>query len=97
MKSTAVFVNTARGPVVDEEALAEALRTHAIFAAGIDVFEDEPRVSPALLACENAVLLPHVGSATFDTRGRMAEVAARNIVARLQGERPPNCVNPEVL
>jgi len=97
MKSTAVFVNTARGPVVDEHALAEALRTRQIFAAGIDVFEQEPKIVPALLGCENAVLLPHVGSATFETRGRMAEVAARNIIARLQGERPPNCVNPEVL
>jgi len=97
MKSTAVFVNTARGPVVDEHALAEALRTRQIFAAGIDVFEEEPKIVPALLDCEHAVLLPHVGSATFETRGRMAEVAARNIIARLQGERPPNCVNPEVL
>ena len=97
MKSTAVFVNTARGPVVDEHALAEALRTRQIFAAGIDVFEEEPKIVPALLDCEHAVLLPHVGSATFETRGRMAEVAARNIIARLQGERPPNCVNPDVL
>lgn len=97
MKPTAVFVNTARGPVVDEAALASALRARQIFAAGIDVFEEEPRILPELLACENAILLPHVGSATFDTRGKMAEVAARNIIARLQGERPPNCVNPEVL
>lgn len=97
MKTTAVFVNTARGPVVDEAALAQALQERQIFAAGIDVFEAEPKVHPALLACENAVLLPHVGSATFDTRGKMAEVAARNIIARLRRERPPNCVNPEVL
>lgn len=97
MKPTAVFVNTARGPVVDEAALASALRTGEIFAAGIDVFELEPNVHPALLACENTVLLPHVGSATFETRGRMAEMAAANIVARLRGELPPNCLNPEVL
>ena len=62
----------------------------------VDVFEEEPKIAPELLACENAVLLPHVGSATFDTRGKMAEVAARNIIARLKGERPPNCVNPQV-
>lgn len=97
MKPSAVFVNTARGPIVDERALAAALREKQIFAAGIDVFEEEPKVLPELLACENAVLLPHVGSATFETRGKMAEVAARNIIARLQGQRPPNCVNPEVL
>lgn len=97
MKSSAVFINTARGPVVDEAALADALARRVIFAAGIDVFEQEPTIHSALLACEHAVLLPHVGSATFDTRGRMAEVAARNIIARLRGDRPPNCVNPEVL
>lgn len=97
MKRTAVFVNTARGPIVVEQALADALRTGEIFAAGIDVFEEEPTINADLLRCENAVLLPHVGSATFETRGKMAEVAARNIIARLRGERPPNCVNPEVL
>ncbi len=97
MKRTAVFVNTARGPIVVEQALADALRAGEIFAAGIDVFEEEPRINADLLRCENAVLLPHVGSATFETRGKMAEMAARNIVARLRGEPPPNCVNPAVL
>ncbi len=97
MKKTAVFVNTARGPVVDEAALANALQSGEIFAAGLDVFEEEPKVHADLLACENAVLLPHLGSASHETRSRMAEIAASNIVARLQGKRPPNCVNPEIL
>ncbi len=97
MKSSAVFVNTTRGPVVDEAALAHALKSGAIFAAGLDVYEDEPRIHPGLLACENAVLLPHIGSATDETRTRMAEMAANNIAARLRGKAPPNCVNPEVL
>lgn len=93
MKPTAVLVNTARGPVVDEAALADALRSREIFAAGLDVFEREPAVHAALLECENAVLLPHLGSATYATRARMAETAAGNIIAVLQGEAPPNPVN----
>jgi glyoxylate reductase len=92
MKSTAVFVNTSRGPVVDEAALAEALQSGKIFAAGIDVFEQEPKVHPALLECENAVLIPHLGSASVETRSRMAAIAAQNIVACLRGETPPNVV-----
>ena len=97
MKTTAVLVNTSRGPVVDEAALARALQDGAIFAAGLDVYEDEPSVHPDLLECQNAVLIPHLGSASLETRSRMAEIAARNIVARLRGEVPPNCVNPEAL
>ncbi len=92
MKPTAVFVNTSRGPVVDEAALADALKTGEIFAAGIDVYEEEPKVHPALLKCENAVLIPHLGSASVETRSRMAAIAARNIVACLSGEVPPNVV-----
>ena len=92
MKPTAVFVNTSRGPVVDEAALARALRSGEIFAAGIDVFEEEPRVHPGLLDCENAVLIPHLGSASVETRARMAALAASNIVAVLRGEEPPNRV-----
>ncbi len=92
MKPTAVFVNTSRGPVVDEGALAAALQSGEIFAAGIDVFEEEPKVHPALLECENAVLLPHLGSASVETRARMAAMAAENIVARLRGGEPPNRV-----
>ena len=97
MKPTAVLINTSRGPVVDEAALAHALESGAIFAAGLDVYEDEPKVHPALLACENAVLVPHIGSGSRDTRAKMAEMAAANIIARLTGKTPPNCVNPEVL
>ena len=97
MKQTAVLINTSRGPVVDEAALAQALESGAIFAAGLDVYEDEPEVHPGLLACENAVLVPHIGSGSRETRAKMAEMAAANIVARLNGETLPNCVNPEVL
>ncbi|MBI2432700.1 MAG: D-glycerate dehydrogenase [Candidatus Hydrogenedentes bacterium] len=97
MKKSAVFINTARGPIVDEPALARALKNGDIFAAGLDVFEEEPKVHPELLACENAVLLPHIGSATEETRAKMAEMAARNIIQRLHGEVPVNCLNPEIL
>ena len=84
MKPTAVLINTSRGPVVDEKALADALRQHVIAAAGLDVFEREPAVEPALLALENAVLLPHIASASERTRTRMAVRAAENIVAFLE-------------
>jgi glyoxylate reductase len=97
MKNTAVLANTSRGPVVDEAALAAALKSGTIFAAGLDVYEDEPTVHPDLAACENVVLIPHLGSATRTTRGRMSEMAAANIIAYFRGEIPPNCVNPEVL
>ena len=97
MKRTAVVVNTARGPVVDEAALVRALREGWIFAAGLDVFEREPEVHPGLLEMDNVVLLPHIGSASVETRARMAETAARNCAAALAGERPPNLLNPEVL
>ena len=97
MKSTAVLINTSRGPVVDGAALAAALKAEEIFAAGLDVYEDEPEVNPELLACETAVLIPHLGSATRATRAKMAEMAAANIVAWFRGETPPNCINPEVL
>ena len=98
MKNTAVFVNTSRGPVVDQRALAEALASRRIFAAGIDVFEQEP-VSPddPLLKLDNVVVVPHIASASIPTRIRMATLAAENLVAVLQGKRPPNPVNPEVL
>jgi len=97
MKKSAILVNTARGPIVDEAALAAALKAGDIWAAGIDVFEREPAIDSALLACPNALLLPHIGSATAETRAAMAELAAENLVACLTGRRPPNCVNPEVL
>jgi lactate dehydrogenase-like 2-hydroxyacid dehydrogenase len=92
MKPTAVLVNTARGPVVHEEALAIALENGTIFAAGIDVFEREPTVHPRLLAAPHTVLLPHIGSASEETRRRMAQLACEGVVAVLAGERPPNLV-----
>jgi glyoxylate reductase len=92
MKPTAVLVNTARGPVVDEAALAVALAARTIFAAGIDVYEREPEIHPQLLDAPNAVLLPHIGSASQATRQRMAQVASAGAVAVLAGERPPNLV-----
>jgi glyoxylate reductase len=88
MKPTATLVNTARGAVVDEAALATALRDDQIATAGLDVFEHEPTVHPALLELENVVLLPHIGSATVETRAAMAELAARNAVAIVRGETP---------
>ena len=86
MKNTAILINTARGPVVDEEALVHALQTKAIAAAGLDVFEEEPVVHPGLMTCDNAVLLPHIGSATMGTRKRMAEMVAENIILALAGK-----------
>ncbi len=97
MKPTAVLVNTSRGPVVDEEALADALIEGRIFAAGLDVYEGEPDVHPRLLAAPRTVLLPHVGSASVATRTRMARTAAEGVRAVLAGERPANLCNPEAL
>ena len=92
MKPTAVLVNTSRGPVVDEEALAVALEKGTIFAAGLDVYEQEPDVHPRLLAAPRTALLPHVGSASVATRTRMARVASEGVRAVLAGERPTNLV-----
>ena len=88
MKPTAYLVNTARGPIVDEAALAEALRTGTIAGAGLDVFEREPAIEPALYELENVVLIPHLGSATIETRTAMGVLAAQNVVAVLAGEPP---------
>ena len=88
MRETAVLVNTSRGPVVDEGALAAALAEGSIFAAGLDVYEEEPKVHPELLELENVVLAPHVGSATIDTRDKMATLAAENLAGVLRGEEP---------
>ncbi|KHL03986.1 2-hydroxyacid dehydrogenase [Sinomonas humi] len=93
MKSSAYLVNTARGPIVDEAALASALREGQIAGAGLDVYEHEPRVHPALLELENVVLLPHLGSATVETRTAMAMLAADNTLAVLGGARPPAPIN----
>src|SRR5262249_51639221 len=92
LKPTAVLVNTARGPVVDEAALAEALHSGALFAAGIDVFEREPEVHPRLLSAPHAVLVPHLGSASVATRTRMAHLACEGALAVLAGDTPPNLV-----
>jgi glyoxylate reductase len=92
MKPTAVLVNTARGPVVDEEALARALEDGGLFAAGLDVYDREPQIDARLLAAPRTVLLPHIGSASRATRTRMARLACDGIVAVLKGERPPNLV-----
>jgi len=97
MKPTAVLVNTSRGPVVDEASLAAALRRGVIFAAGLDVFEDEPAVNPALLELDNVVLAPHIASGSVRTRSEMSAMAVRNLLAGLRGEHPPNLLNPEVL
>ncbi len=96
MKAAAFLINTSRGPVVDEAALVAALEAGVIRGAGLDVYENEPRMAPGLAQLDNAVLLPHVGSATWETRTRMARLAARNLLAALAGNPPPNCVNPEV-
>ena len=97
MKSSAYLINTARGPIVDETALVAALREKRIAGAGLDVYEDEPTPAPGLVDLENVVCIPHLGSATEATRGKMAEMAARNLIDALQGRRPANLVNSDVL
>ncbi len=94
MKPTAVLVNTARGPVVDEDALVDALEAGAIYAAGLDVFDGEPAVNPRLLTAPRATLLPHIGSATIATRTRMARLACQGVCDVLAGRLPPNTVGP---
>ncbi len=97
MKPTAILINTTRGPVVDQAALAQALKAGTIAAAGLDVFETEPvPLDDPILALQNVVVLPHIGSASVATRGKMARMAADNLLAALAGQRPPNLVNPEV-
>ena len=92
MKKEAILVNVSRGPVVNELALAEALEQRIIWAAGLDVYEREPEIEERLLSLDNVVLLPHIGSATFETRIRMATMAAKNLVQGLSGKRPDNLI-----
>jgi glyoxylate reductase len=96
MKSNAFLINTARGAVVDERALLGALEQGRIGGAGLDVYENEPMVTRGLERLDNVVLLPHVGSATVETRQRMAAMAVDNLLAGLEGRMPPNCINPNV-
>jgi glyoxylate reductase len=96
MKRTAYLINSARGPLVDEDALVRALEARRIAGAGLDVFEHEPRPHSKLLRMENVVMTPHVGSAVTELRAAMANVVVDNIVAVLQGAVPPNCWNAEI-
>jgi glyoxylate reductase len=97
MKPTAYLVNTSRGPVVDEAALAEALENKVIAGAALDVFENEPKVHPALLPRKDVILTPHIASASVDTRTKMAVIAAQNAAALFKGQRPPNAINADAL
>jgi len=97
MKESAYLVNSARGPIIDEAALVDALKAGKIAGAGLDVYENEPETHPGLVELDNVVLLPHLGSATIETRTAMGVLAAENAVLALRGERPKTPVNPEVL
>ncbi|MDP2906742.1 MAG: D-glycerate dehydrogenase [Nanoarchaeota archaeon] len=97
MKKTAVLINTSRGPVVDEAALAKALKEKKIFAAGLDVYEEEPKIHPGLIGLDNVVIVPHIASASVETRGKMAEMAAKNLILVMEGKKPLSIVNEEVL
>ena len=96
MKKTAILINTSRGPIVNEKILAKALKEKWIFGAGLDVYENEPEITEELKKLDNVVIQPHSASATIDSRSNMAILAANNMIAGLNGELPPNCVNPEV-
>ena len=95
-EKNSILINTARGPVVDEEALVQALANGHLTSAGLDVFEEEPTVHPELVKMEQVVLLPHIASATWETRRKMATMALENVIQVLRGERPTNAVNEVV-
>jgi glyoxylate reductase len=96
MKPTAFIINTSRGEVINEKALVEALEKKQIAGVALDVYEKEPEIAPALLAMPNVILLPHIGSASLETRTKMGMMAAENLVAYFNGQRPPNCLNSEI-
>ena len=96
MKKTAILLNTARGPIIDEAALIIALKEHWIFGAGLDVYEHEPMIPKELTKLDNVILQPHIGSGTIETRTKMALMAAENLIEGLKGNMPPNCINKEV-
>ncbi len=95
MKPSAVLVNAARGGIVDDAALVQALKDKRIAAAGLDVFEGEPKFNPGFLELDNVALIPHIGSATVATRMKMNLLAVKNLTAALAGKRPPSLLNPE--
>lgn len=97
MKRSAILINASRGPLIDEQALVEALRNKVIWGAGLDVFEEEPKLANGLIELDNVVLTPHTASATFETRLAMGQIAVNNILAVLGGKPPHTCINPEVL
>jgi len=98
MKKTAYLINNSRGPVIDEKALYQALKGGQIAGAGLDVFEQEPTpIDNPLLKLDNVVVAPHISSASYETRSRMAEMVAENLVAFFEGKKPPNLVNPDVM
>lgn len=96
MKKTAYLINTSRGPVVDEKALVNALKRKQIAGAAIDVFENEPKMAPGIEKLDNAIVTPHIASATFSARSAMSEIAAKNIIEALNGKKPQNIINPEI-
>jgi lactate dehydrogenase-like 2-hydroxyacid dehydrogenase len=96
MKKTAYLINTSRGPVIDEKALAAALKKRQIAGAALDVFENEPKLTPGLAKLDNIVLTPHTASATIATRSVMSEIAAQNILDAMARQKPRNTVNPEI-
>jgi lactate dehydrogenase-like 2-hydroxyacid dehydrogenase len=97
MKRTAILINAARGPLVDEKALVAALRDQVIWGAGLDVFEREPELEPGLSSLDNVLVVPHIASATIETRLAMGKIATENVISVLKGEKPQTCLNPEVL